>query len=383
MSQAGRELDLVRTEVRKVLEQSQAWQNLAPSARQEFARNMVKVGSYLAKDPGWLDAEAPPGMATAEAMGPVDDLKARLAKPPGQVGAEFQAGAVKQGVEAFGDLVKTVDFPEFVSGLIQGVFQAIVDASIQQMEAYGELLAATAKSVGEFAADHITDDQAREHVLTRYPSVVRMERGDEGGRRLALAEDADPQALQQVARTEGTVDLGSPESEQKFVTAVKLEMARQRQKMMALMVMLGINRIIVTNGKINAKVVFDMRASDAAKRRAQASLEDRESSQKGAAGFVGVPWGGGGAYSKSSHTATVRSSVDDTSASKAEVSARLSGDVTVAFKSETLPPERMLDALQMNQMSALAGGAVPATSATPGAAQPGTGGTAASPGGGR
>ena len=39
-------------------------------------------------------------------------------------------------------------------------------------------------------------------------------------------------------------------------------MARSRQQMLASMVMLGINRIVVTDGLINAKVVFDMRATD-------------------------------------------------------------------------------------------------------------------------
>jgi hypothetical protein len=33
-----------------------------------------------------------------------------------------------------------VDFPAFVSDLVRGVFQAIVDASIEQMEAFADLL---------------------------------------------------------------------------------------------------------------------------------------------------------------------------------------------------------------------------------------------------
>jgi hypothetical protein len=51
--------------------------------------------------------------------------------------------------------------------------------------------------------------------------------------------------------------------------------------------------------------------------------------------------------------------------------ARLSGDVRVNFKSETLPPERMLDALQLEQVNYLAqpgGPPVPAASRPAGAA---------------
>lgn len=378
---ADDDLDLVREEVRKVLGQSEAWRTLAGPERQSFAQNMVRVASFLSKDPGWLEAELPnENAALAGALGPVDDLKKRLAKAPGQVGAEFQAGAVRQGVEEFGNLVKTVDFPDFVSGLIQGVFQAIVDASIQQMEAYGELLAATAKSVSEFASDHITDDQAREHVASRFPGAVRMEAAEEGGRRLVATDDGQGSpALSQYVRNSGPVDLSSAESEQKLVLAAKLEMARQRQKLMALMVMLGINRIVVTNGKINAKVVFDMRASDYAKRKAAASLDDRSKEESGAVMTAALPWGAAGGYSKRSHMATVRSSIDDQSTSKAEVNARLSGDVTVNFKSETLPPERMLDALQFDQISSLAGPAAPGRAAP---AAP-SGGTPPNAGGGR
>jgi len=374
--------DLVKREVAKVLNDSREWKRLPPAERQAFARNMTQVAGYLTRDPGWLDAGTPPGAeGLAEAMGPVDDLKKRLADKPGQVGAEFQAGAMRQGVEEFKNLVETVDFPQFVSGLIHGVFQAIVDASIQQMEAFGDLLAATAKSVDEFANDHIADDQAREQIASRFPSIVRLERNTEegGGTKLAPATEdtSDFTPLQQFARTNETVDFNDGESERKFLAAAKLELARQRQKLMALMVLLGINRIIVTNGRINAKVIFDIRASDYAKRMASAGMTDIEQSSAGAAAATWQPWGAAGAYAHQSHVATVRSSVDDTSESKAQMKAQLSGDVRVNFRSETLPPERMLDALQFEKINYLAmpGGPVPtgapgSTAPAPGPAAP-------------
>ena len=47
--------------------------------------------------------------------------------------------------------ISAVDFPAFVSDLIEGTFDAIVDASIRQMEAYGELVKSVAATVDEFA----------------------------------------------------------------------------------------------------------------------------------------------------------------------------------------------------------------------------------------
>ena len=375
------ELDIVRQEVRGILSRSEAWRDLPTEARSSFAKDMVKVGSFLAKDPGWLKstsdddmAKAAGAPATALEESAEQGVQRRLAEAPKQVGAEFESGAVTQSVDNFRRLVDTVDFPEFVSGLIQGVFQAIVDASIQQMEAYGELLAATAKSVDQFANDHISDGQAREMVANRFPSIVRIERTSGGGQRLVQREDADDtSALQELTGTTEVIEFEDRESEQKLLTAAKLEMARQRQKMMALMVLLGINRIVVTRGRINAKVVFDIKADDMAERQAEAGMRSDRSSETGAAAAAWAPWGAAGAYHRSAHKTTVTSSVDDKSESSAEMKAKLSGEVRVDFKSETLPPERMLDALQMEQVNFLsqAGGGTPPAGQTPPPAQSG------------
>lgn len=352
MKLAAPELDTVRGEVRRILERSPAFHALGPEDRRRFAGDMVKVSSFLA-DPAWLEGKPPP--AARALADPVDALKERLAQKPGQIGKEFEAGATRQGVEQFGELVKKVDFPEFVSGLIQGVFQAIVDASMQQMKAYGELLAAAAKSTSQFADDHITDAQARDFVMNRNPSKLKLATGEGGGQKLALAsEDGDTSELTRLVPGAGNVDLSSDEGEAAFVGAAKLEMARQRQQTMALMVLLGINRIVVTNGRINAKVVFDMRASDTAKRMAKAELQDTAKSESAAGGGFITPWGGGAGYSSTSHVATVSSAVDDTSESKAQVKAQLSGDVHVNFKSETFPLDKMMAPAQIDQLTSVA-----------------------------
>lgn len=341
---ARRELDHVRAAVRDVLERSAAFSALAPDVRARLARDMVNVSRYLA-DPGWLDPAASPARARALASEPVDDLKKRLASDPGQVG--FEAKALKQGIEGFGQLVQKVDFPAFVSGLVKGVFNAVVDASIQQMQAYAELLAAVSKSVDQFASDHIPDGQVRDQIARRYPSAVEIDTSGEVAK-LRLREGADDQAAA-LAKDYGlaNADLSDEAAETALVNAAKLEMARQRQQLMATMVLLGINRIVVTNGKINAKVVFDVQASDQAKRAAKAELHDEQSSSS-SEGFATATWSpfgaaAGGFTASQAHSTTVASAVDDTSESKASLKAQLSGDVQLNFKSETFPLERMVD----------------------------------------
>jgi hypothetical protein len=67
------------------------------------------------------------------------------------------------------------------------------------------------------------------------------------------------------------------------------------------------------------------------------------------------------------HMATVGSAVDETSESKAEVKARLSGEVRVNFKSDFLPLEKMATP---EMMSVIQGNSTPFNPNPPAAAAP-------------
>ena len=360
-------LDAVRPEVRKILEATPAFDKLSPDEKKDVASKMVKVATYMA-NPGGLALEQmatqPLPLAETQAgkKDPVEATKARLSKAPGAVGEDFEAGAVRERVEQFGQLVRKVDFPKFVSGLIKGVFEAIVDSSIEQMRAYGEMLANVAKAVDEFARDNISENNARDWLAAKYPEELGMETSDAGfgfaegdepaPKSQLVGKGDDPEAAAQKISSEmglekPVTDLSDPAEEQRLVLAARLEMARSRQQLLASMVMLGINRIVVTDGLIRAKVVFDMRASDKATRKARASMHDRQketSKQAFRAGYSSwfSPWSASvSSESASEHVATVGSSVDDTSESKAAVKAKLSGEVRVNFKSDYLPMDKM------------------------------------------
>jgi hypothetical protein len=80
---------------------------------------------------------------------------------------------VGHGTPAQDSLVDDVDFPDFVADLIKGTFNAIVDSSIQQMEAYGELLKDVSKSVDAFVPDDDDPDCRRRHRATLAVAVLR------------------------------------------------------------------------------------------------------------------------------------------------------------------------------------------------------------------
>lgn len=386
-------LNAVRPAVRDMLLGVPAFAHLSRDEQEKIAKYMVQVATYMANPGGVMTEPAVPNapsdvIARAQAQeDPTEATKRRLSQAPGQVGKGFEAGAVREGVEQFGALVQKVDFPKFVGGLIQNVFQAIVDSSIQQMRAYGELLANVAKTVDEYARDNISENNSRDWLSEKYPDALGVEmgstsgglaEGDEGAQQptptLTTKGENPEQRLAEISRdlalAKPVTDISDPNEEARMVHAARLQMARGRQQLLASMVMLGINRIVVTDGLIHAKVIFDMRASDTATRQARASMADSKKDATKAA--MNVSYGGwfspvkasSSVETSSEHVATVQSAVEDTSESKAEVKAKLSGEVRVNFKSDYFPMDKMASP---QMIAAIQGNAQPPEKAISGA----------------
>jgi hypothetical protein len=349
-------LKAVRPQVRALLESSQGFRQLEPEKQRELARTMVRVASYMANPDGLAKQElGPRGGILARAQDAVDDAKGKASAEVGRfAGKDFEAGAVKQGVQQFKELVGAVDFPAFVGGLIQNVFQAIVTASIQQMNAYANLLKSVAQTVDQFAQDNITANNARDWLVDKYPDALDVDTSntdeDSGTPKPKLTLKSDNEsALKQINQdlqlAKPVTDISDEDQEGMLVQAARLQMARSRQQLLSSMVILGINRIVVTDGAIKAKVIFDLAASDQAARKSGASLYDAQSSLNRNTSAAGGSWGWGGAASvnenEQRHVTTVKSSVDETSESKAEVKAKLTGEVHVNFKSDYFPMDKL------------------------------------------
>jgi hypothetical protein len=109
-------------------------------------------------------------------------------------------------------LVNAIEFPGFVAELMEGVFDAAVDASIEQMHAYAELIDNASKTLDEWTKSDGFEAQARDSVR----------------------HDADV-------------------ADRPVAPAVGKRLATHRQRMLATMLLMGINRIVVTDGEIRAK----------------------------------------------------------------------------------------------------------------------------------
>jgi hypothetical protein len=384
--------EAARSAVRELLQQSQAFQALDESKRRELAHNLVQIGSYLAE---------PDGIRLKQQSSPVRALAGDNIPKPEKFGQ-----AVRTGVEQMVAMVQGVNFPGFVAGLIQGVFHSIVESSIEQMEAYGKLVADVAKSLNQFRDDNTTDNQGRDHLIEQFPDMFELSFdggdgldsfGSDGNAppqpRVVLRDGVDEKTA--VDRLNRSLPLDKPLTgldddtvEAALVPAARTQLATGRQQLLATMVMMGINRIVVTDGKIQAKVMFDFKATDNRKYAMSATQFDHERDASGNLVLTNVGEGtydsksqetqqdasyshgkdsseytGGSRdasyYSKGTYKYSQQPVVKAMSTQKLmddsnlSTKASLVGNVEVNFKSDYLPLEKMatpenIAAIQMN-----------------------------------
>ena len=345
----------VRPQVQRMLMRIPAYSQLTSAEQTKLAHDMVKVLAYI-DDPNGVVADlssrigsGKPVLAAAQADAN-EETRQNLSKSPGFAGKDFVAGAAAQGTEQFTNLVKSVDFPAFVGGLINNVFRVIVETTIEQMHAYGELVANVAKSVEDYMSENIGEGQGRDYLAQRFPDLLDVDVDGDGKSKLRVKAEDSEAALGEIQNSmnipgEKIEDIEDEETEKRLVNAARLMMAKSRQQLLASMVMLGINRIVVTDGSITAKVQFSMRATDEAKRAYRASAYDRQTSRnKNVSAFGGgfLGFGGGSVnVNEQSHVATVSTSNAEDSESKLDLAAKLQGEVRVNFKSDYLPLEKM------------------------------------------
>ena len=346
---------VVREQVRALLTSTEAFAALPATERDQLANRLVNVVAYMA-DPKLGNPLVRP---LAEDK-PVTGMRA----DKGLVQNEFTGKAAAEGTQRYKELVDAVDFPEFVSGLIDGVFQSIVDASIRQMEAYSSLLANVAKSVDSFAKDNFTLNQGRDYLQGKFPNLLQMNL-DSGTPRLALTEAGEDGGMEEIKKELGLkddFDISDETSEAELARRGQIEMATLRQKQLSTMVLMGINRIIVTDGKINAKVVVDVKTSDKAERTTTASDFDAKDNNSESSSYANQRDGGGWFSSKSSnsgsasssnqrHRTIVSSNSSTTSSSDIETKAKLTGEVQVNFKSDVFPLEKFASQTQLDAVN--------------------------------
>ncbi|HEY8207979.1 MAG TPA: hypothetical protein VIG99_10895 [Myxococcaceae bacterium] len=392
----------IRSRVKQALTNSAAFNALPPDKRSELARNTVRAFHYIL---GGADGQSRPGavtmagnstgfapaLAQAQAGKPPSPLPQRppppraprppLRQPP--IGE-----AARRGGRAMSDLIQEVDFPAFVGGLIDGVFNSIVSSSIKQMEAYAELVKNVSKSVDQYMKDNVSENNARDYLVQRYPEHLEMDPAAETAK-LKPREGADESNLPDFFADLGLkvpmTGLDQDSAEEQLVPAARQRIAMDRQQMLATMVMMGVNRLVVTNGSIEASCLFQLDTRDTRVRDRVTTETDAGSdtihSDSGGKGddhyererqesdrWKSRKYSGNSSWynnNRRDQTAAFSVTTVDTNKNEEEIKlhAELAGKVKLNFKSDYFPMERMIDALQINQIREKTPAAAPAAPA--------------------
>lgn len=353
----------IRLAVRDVLERTPHYATLPPPDRQALAQAMVKVSTLAAEliaeegqAAGEIERRAPsrpaPPLATAQS-----------AQPEFGTAADRIAGITR-------NVLNAVSFPRFVTDLINGVFKAMIDANAQQMNQYVQLLNAVSASAEGFERSQFGLVQVRQWVADHFPEAIEYDSPDpedlpQPGDRMDAEERADLQRelenvklrLKSGASMPGTEEvratLGIPAEEpvnvsgpEQLVPLARRYLARQRQQQLATMVMLGMQRIVIDSGKINAAMRFhiDTRSAASEDRGSEFGVKNRVK----AGGSFGVgPWGASAEVENTiSYVSTERSQRTE----EINTDLELNSSVELNFHTDYLPLNQMAAQAQADRI---------------------------------
>ncbi len=324
---------LVRTVVKDLLMSSPAYRTLETDARRRLARDLVNVSSVAAENARriWYESEQ---LGQRPVVRRRERAPVARAQASQGTGSDFVAGAASQAGDAARDTLNAIAFPVFVADLIHSTFDAIVSSSLKQMEAYGQLLANVSKSVEDFMGDNISEGEAHAWLASSYPQSLRLD----AGRAVAIEGDGDPPPLPDFQSGLNLADsvssLDEDTIEGTLMPAARRRIAESRLQMMATMAMMGVNRIVVTGGRMRATMGFHIDTRDRARQENANSFGFATS----AAGSFGVgPWSASASMSLS----YVTSSRSDSDADL-NMSTDLTGEVEIHFSSDYFPVERFI-----------------------------------------
>jgi hypothetical protein len=357
---------LVRNQVRALLLATPSFAALTAPRRRQLANSLVKISAYAAEcvRDDWYQSERRLGQRPLVVRS--QQLPVAEAQADQRPGADFVPGAAQRIGQVTRSTLDAIAFPTFVAELIRGTFDAITQASVKQMEAYGRLLGNVGRSVDDFMNQNISDNQARDWLVENYPNHLRVER--RGGTAPAPQRPGAKQArmpkrgggdtpVEAVLMpvdgaadkplpnwrgdlgVSGTPSLDESWLEEKLVPAGRRKLAQSRLSMLSTMVLMGMNRITVTGGKLRATMAFHIDTSDFAREERATDLDIRHAAQ----GAMNMGWWSASASVSFAYVSSTR----NLSESEMNVAADLTSEVEIHFKSDPFPLERMAPPSQL------------------------------------
>jgi hypothetical protein len=217
--------------------------------------------------------------------------------------------------KAFTELVESVDFPKFVADLLKAVFDANLKVMKTQTDSYIKLMKEATKSSADFIKQVKDEESFAKLAETRGDKYnVTTEQQADGSSKLALT---NPEGEK--------VDSDDAEVKRHILEA-KINMAKEHRAALREVLLMGVTRLVVNKGLIEAGVEFSVKA----KRESKSHHQDQNINTVSAGGgfsFFGI----GGDFDATNTNIQVNTS--DKKASD-DLSATLKGKVVIEFKTD-------------------------------------------------
>jgi hypothetical protein len=351
---AAREpLPVVREAVRGLLLSSAAYHTLDDDRRRDVAQALVRVcGTAVSL----LEEEARSASVIQPSTAPRPVLA--MAQNAGQQFSGVSAARVAGTTTA---ILNAVSFPRFVTELINGVFKALVDSNQQQMNAYVELIKNVAATTEGFADANMAPDRARQWLVETFPGSFIIDggpdedtdprdRADEVAESRVRLKEGATMPSEPALRTALGIDKGesipSGDPETTLVPFARRALARQRQQMLATMVMLGMQRIVVESGRLNAAMRFHIDTRSAANSD-EGKRFDLQNRAEVSGTYGGGPWG---VEAKMTNTIGYVSTEKNQTTEEMNTSVDLNSSVELYFKTDYVPLDRLAGAGQVDRI---------------------------------
>lgn len=296
-------LDQARASARAVLAQSNMFKSMSLPEQQELYSTLVEDEKRKAMKRAGVLARS---MATDSG------------KDMGYKGYDPSFG---QDTKAFNELVDSVDFPQFVGDLLKAVFNANLRVMKEQTDSYIKLMKEATKSTADFVKN-VKDDESflklAEAKQEQYS--VTSERQADGSNKIVLAnpdgEKVDPE----------------DSAVKKDILEAKVMMAKEHRAALREVLLMGVTRLVVEKGEIEASVDFSVKAG----RESKAHHDDQNinvatlNTEFG--GGIGAIFGGPSASLAVTNT-NIQVNTSDKKATD-DLSATLHGKVNIKFKTD-------------------------------------------------
>jgi hypothetical protein len=219
--------------------------------------------------------------------------------------------------KAFTELVQSVDFPKFVADLLKAVFDANLKVMKQQTDTYIKLMKEASKSSSEFITkvkDEETFGRLAESKGDKYN--LSTEKGADGANKVTLTTpDGSKHDLEDAAV-------------KRDILEEKIKMAKEHRAALREVLLMGVTRLVVDKGVIEAGVDFSIKAT----RASTAHHEDQNINVATASASFDPVFGGFSSSFEDTNT-NIQVNTSDKKATD-DLSAALHGKVNIQFKTD-------------------------------------------------